>query len=68
MIDLNIEENGLVTPVHELGETQLVATLDRLTQQAISLADDGQIIVNKGTAFRIDKGDADKPSAFLPFA
>jgi pantothenate kinase len=40
LIDLNIEENGLVTPVHELGETQLVATLDRLTQQAISLADD----------------------------
>ena len=34
----------------------------------LSLADDGQIVVDKGVAFRIDKGDADKQGAFLPFA
>ena len=34
----------------------------------LTIGDDGGIIVDKGVAFRIDKGDADKPGAFLPFA
>lgn len=34
----------------------------------LSLADDGQIVVDKGIIFRIDKGDATKPGAFLPYA
>lgn len=32
------------------------------------LADDGQLEVDKSLTFRIDKGDAIKPNAFLPFA
>jgi cytochrome b6-f complex iron-sulfur subunit len=34
----------------------------------LALADDGQIVVDKGIAFRIDKGDSAKPGAFLPYA
>jgi hypothetical protein len=34
----------------------------------LALADDGQIIVDKGTAFRIEKGDTDEPGAYLPYA
>ena len=34
----------------------------------LALADDGQILVDKGVAFRLEKGDVDKPGAFLPFA
>lgn len=34
----------------------------------LSLADDGQIVVDKSVGLRIDKGDTDKPGAFLPFA
>ena len=32
------------------------------------LADDGQILVDKATSFRIEKGDYDKPGAYLPYA
>ncbi len=34
----------------------------------LALADDGQMIVDKSVAFRIEKGDFDKPGAYLPFA
>jgi hypothetical protein len=34
----------------------------------LALADDGQILVDKATTFRIEKGDYDKPGAYLPFA
>jgi cytochrome b6-f complex iron-sulfur subunit len=34
----------------------------------LKLADSGEIVVNKGTVFRIDKGQADSPGAFLPYA
>ena len=34
----------------------------------LALADDGQIVVDKGIAFRIDKGDSAKLGAFLPYA
>jgi pantothenate kinase len=37
--DLNIEENGLVAPVHELGDGR-VATIDLLAREAIALAGD----------------------------
>ena len=34
----------------------------------IVLADDGQILVDKSVTFRIEKGEYDKPGAFLPYA
>ena len=34
----------------------------------LSLADDGQIQVDKGVTFRVEKGDFDKPGAYLPYA
>lgn len=39
-----------------------------LERYALSLADSGEIVVNKGIAFRIEKGQMDKPGAFLPYA
>ena len=34
----------------------------------LALADDGQIIVDKSITFRIEKGDFDKPGAYLPYS
>ena len=34
----------------------------------LAIAEDGQILVDKSIAFRIEKGDSDKPGAWLPFA
>jgi cytochrome b6-f complex iron-sulfur subunit len=34
----------------------------------LGLADDGQIQVDKSVSFRIEKGEYDKPGAFLPYA
>jgi cytochrome b6-f complex iron-sulfur subunit len=34
----------------------------------IVLADDGQILVDKSVTYRIEKGDYDKPGAYLPYA
>jgi cytochrome b6-f complex iron-sulfur subunit len=34
----------------------------------LSLADDGQIMVDKSVVYRIDKEEANKPGAFLPYA
>jgi len=39
-----------------------------LERYRLSLADDGQLEVDKATAFRIEKGEADAPGAFLPYA
>jgi cytochrome b6-f complex iron-sulfur subunit len=39
-----------------------------LERYDLSLADSGDIAVDMGIAFRIEKGDADKPGAFLPYA
>jgi cytochrome b6-f complex iron-sulfur subunit len=32
------------------------------------LAEDGQIQVDKGVTYRLDKDEASKPGAFLPYA
>ena len=34
----------------------------------LGLADDGQILVDKGSTFRIEKAEFDKPGAYLPYA
>ncbi len=34
----------------------------------LALADDGEIVVDTGILFRIDKGEDSKPGAFLPYA
>ncbi|MET0592995.1 MAG: ubiquinol-cytochrome c reductase iron-sulfur subunit [Polyangiaceae bacterium] len=34
----------------------------------LSIADDGQILVDKSVLFRIEKDEASKPGAYLPFA
>lgn len=39
-----------------------------LERFALGMTDSGEIEVNKGVAFRIDKGDATEPGAFLPYA
>lgn len=39
-----------------------------LERYALAMDDSGQLIVDKSAAFRIEKGDAEKPGAFLPYA
>jgi cytochrome b6-f complex iron-sulfur subunit len=39
-----------------------------LERYALALNDAGDLVVDKSIAFRIDKGDATKPGAFLPYA
>jgi cytochrome b6-f complex iron-sulfur subunit len=39
-----------------------------LERYKLSMADNGQLEVDKSAAFRIEKGDATKPGAFLPYA
>lgn len=34
----------------------------------LSIADSGEIVANKGVAFRVEKGQLDEPGAFLPYA
>jgi cytochrome b6-f complex iron-sulfur subunit len=34
----------------------------------LTLAEDGQILVDKAVIYRIEKGEYDKPGAFLPFS
>ena len=34
----------------------------------LSIADDGQIQVDKGVVYRLDKDESEKPGAFLPYA
>jgi cytochrome b6-f complex iron-sulfur subunit len=34
----------------------------------LTVADDGQIQVDKGVVFRLDKDESEKPGAFLPYA
>ena len=43
-MELNIEENGLVTSVHELGDTRM-ATIDLLARDASALARDSRAIL-----------------------
>ncbi|MCC7535949.1 MAG: ubiquinol-cytochrome c reductase iron-sulfur subunit [Deltaproteobacteria bacterium] len=39
-----------------------------LERYHLSLADDGQILVDKGQVFRTDKGQNEEPGAFLPYS